>query len=261
MSTTARIKKFLKSLPPDTLIRNSDLSQFANRALYDKVLSNEFKAGNLTRLTSGVYTKAGSESPSRGVVAAFKTKGFGKTIYPGASAGEYYTDGPASSFQFQGKTIKFIRKSPRRLSRLSPIHSTAQSAEMKQPLSSSRIVSPLETHSDEKETRVDLIGKSKAPEELIRRITSLCKEMFELAQALFGQLQQLSNRLPNNLPARQSFDDSIQGNRRDHQDLSPDLLWRRPSKVFLNSTSFVLFPLLGSSRAKPGLRSDCLPSF
>ncbi len=185
MSATARIKKFLRSMPPGQLIRNKDLERFANRDLYDKVLSNECRAGNLTRLATGVYMLPGAETPSRDRVAVFKTAGFGKTIYPGGNSSDgcvYFTDGATSSFQFRGQTLRIVRKSARHRKAVAQMNSIDE-AEHAQPSGISRFVANKRHATDES------VSSS------IKRMTLLVNRLFELVHELCGAAQAFSNQL------------------------------------------------------------------
>ncbi len=204
MSATARIKKFLKSVPPGQLIRNKDLEPFAGRDLYDKVLSNEFKAGNLIRFTSGVYTRPGGEFPSKNQIAEFKTSSCGKTIYQSDAPDDcvYFTDGAPSSFQFQGETIRFIRQSARMRRGLHSINSICQSEHAEQsPLSGT-----VQQFANSDETLEVMVPNSKRKTDepgSTERITCLVNGLIELVESLSAAFQTLISDVSKvNLNAR-----------------------------------------------------------
>lgn len=124
MSTSARIRAFIKKLDRDTIFTTRDLLTFGRRSAVDNAVYNLVNRGEIVRIVPGVFSLPGSKRKlSLKELAIIKAKSFGRRIVKHASeiasdlgiaSSEipddevwFATSGSKSAFKFGLITIRF----------------------------------------------------------------------------------------------------------------------------------------------------------
>lgn len=128
MSAPTYIRRHINNFVGDKPFSIRDFLIYGSRNVVDQIFHKMVLDGRIIRVARGVYIKDTAPMPTAEEVAQVKAAAFGRTIakYAGTAQREqeekqsrsdlvFASSGSTSSFQFGLKTIRFIRRSARKL--------------------------------------------------------------------------------------------------------------------------------------------------